>query len=251
MSDSDKKVFEQAFNYATEWCQKHQWQIGVAEMALGAAAISWGIQHGTIQMGRDFVISSFSTDKQLYAKIGSMTGKVASVIIDAISVTASGQIAIPIIILSKGASAILEDAGYNLGERIYDYLNPPVNPMELFKNCCVMAIGVALLIDGARRTRHDKKFQNGISFVKDGAIHLSQKTATVVASNMIEFGNYITSNATIVGSNTLDKTIIARDFFTYNAIGLGSCVKNNAITMGDCIANATSEIWIRFRNTLD
>ena len=39
--------------YAKDWAFKHKVAIGVAEIALGAAAISYGLNSGAIEYGKD------------------------------------------------------------------------------------------------------------------------------------------------------------------------------------------------------
>lgn len=38
--------FARAMDYVNVWCSQHQWQIGVAEMALGVGILAAGLQTG-------------------------------------------------------------------------------------------------------------------------------------------------------------------------------------------------------------
>ncbi|MBW8833180.1 MAG: hypothetical protein JF606_28135 [Burkholderiales bacterium] len=48
-----------AADRASTWAQKHGWETGVAEMALGGALLAWGVESGAIELGQQLVASLF------------------------------------------------------------------------------------------------------------------------------------------------------------------------------------------------
>ncbi len=185
MSAEDLNVFERALGYTKDWCKDHQWEIGAAEMALGSTAIAWGIQNGSIEMGRDIVATAFShvnLGEQIGGALGAGLGGIGGTILGSIGVVAmGGAIGIPAVIVIGGGSLILGAAGYTLGDLINKFLNPPVDPVEFFGNASVLAVGVALLIDGARRVVTDIRALEFASKIKNGVIYLCDLAVDVVA----------------------------------------------------------------------
>ena len=42
LRDDNNSGFKRALEYCKNWCSDHQAEVGVAEMALGAAVVAWG-----------------------------------------------------------------------------------------------------------------------------------------------------------------------------------------------------------------
>jgi hypothetical protein len=51
MSEIERRKFGLVLDYVGEWCAKHQWAVGVGEMAAGAALVAAGIKLGHIHPG--------------------------------------------------------------------------------------------------------------------------------------------------------------------------------------------------------
>ena len=189
MGVDDRRAFQQAFDYAKDWCKQHQWQIGAAEMALGAAVIAWGVQNGTIEMGKDIVGTAISHSNlsEILGGSGLVAGGIAGYVLGAIGITGmGGAIGIPVALVIGGGSLVLGSLGYTTSDLITKFLNPPIDVGQFFTNASIMAVGVALLVDGARRIIDDECVLAMASRVKDGIIYLTQLAVQVVASTMSE-----------------------------------------------------------------
>ena len=97
-----------------------------------------------------------------------------------------GAIGIPAAIVIGGGALLLGATGYTAGDLTSKFLNPPVDVGQFFANASIMAVGVALLVDGARRIIKDERVLAAASRVKDGIIYLTQLAVQVVASSMAE-----------------------------------------------------------------
>ena len=53
ITNQEKTKISQPIEHARLWVNEHSVAIGVAEIALGAAAISYGINSGAIEYGKD------------------------------------------------------------------------------------------------------------------------------------------------------------------------------------------------------
>ena len=184
---SEDQVLQDAINYAKEWCDQHQWEVGAAEMALGAAAIAWGVQNGYIEIGRHFVASQWNMGELIGGGIGTGIGAIGGAVLGAIGVAGGGgAIAIPAALVIGGGALIFGSVGYATGDLISKFLNPPIDLTKLFSNASILAVGVALLIDGARRVVKDERVLATASRIKDGVIYMAQLTVQIIANTMAE-----------------------------------------------------------------
>jgi hypothetical protein len=117
-------------------------------------------------------------------------GAVAAKIIGSIGVVGMGSgIGIPVGLLALGGGALLSAAGYTAGDIAYGLLNK-VDLADLALGASAMGIGLALLIDGARRVVGDDAVRQGASRVTAAAIELFRANATVVARSVAELAPY-------------------------------------------------------------
>jgi hypothetical protein len=187
LREPDKHNFQNLYDYCKEWCSTHQWAVGVGEMALGAAVITWGIQTGNIQMGSQVVGSQWS---HIGAETGAGIGGVAASLIGSIGVAAMGSaVAIPAIALIGGGAAIFSAFGYSIGDMAQRFFEPPGG--FGFTDASILAIGIALLVDGARRLITDEKVLALVSRLQDGVIKLVQPTGKVIAKTWDELQELI------------------------------------------------------------
>jgi len=243
MSESDRRVFRQAVDYATDWSKHHQWEIGAAEMALGAAAIAWGVQNGAIEMGRNVVASAFShgnLGEKIGAGLGGGVGAVAAGVLGSIGLAAGGTaIGIPALILIGGGSFVLSAVGYTAGDLIHKFLHPAADMAQFLGAASVMAVGLALLIDGTRRVIKDQRVLAAASRVKDGIIYLSNLTVQVVANSAEEFkalmktlasrpetagdaaGSVVTATAAATGGAVIGTSVAAASVTVLGSHALG------------------------------
>lgn len=53
LTAKQKESFDRIMRATRTWSSKHQWEIGVAEMAAGAGLIALGVNTGVIEMGKE------------------------------------------------------------------------------------------------------------------------------------------------------------------------------------------------------
>lgn len=190
MDDPDKRHFQNLLTYCKEWCSTHQWAVGVGEMALGAAVITWGLQSGNIHMGSDVIGSQWSDGGELGAATGAGIGGIAASFIGSIGITAMGTaVGIPAVALIGGGAAIFSAFGYSVGDMAQRFFDPPGE--FGFTDASILAIGIALLVDGARRLISDKKVLALVSSLQNGVIKLAKLTAKVIAKTWDELQSMI------------------------------------------------------------
>ncbi len=243
LSSQDKGAFARAFRYAKEWCSAHQWEVGAAEMALGAAAIAWSVQNGAIEMGRDLVASGFA-DELLGAKVGSTVGAgiglIGSAVLGSIGVTAlGGAVGIPALLLMGGGSLLLGSFGYTVGDLAQRFLSVQTSAGDFFGAASVFAVGIALLIDGARRVIKDEDVLSLASAFRDGAIYLADLSVEVVATTLEELKAFMQSLAEVprdpvdvAGSIAAGSTAAAAGTAIGGALAAGSVTVLGSGTLG-------------------
>jgi hypothetical protein len=114
---------------------------------------------------------------------GGLGGGVAGAILGACGVVPFGGIAIPAWLMVAGGSAIFGAAGYTIGDAVHNFLNPAIDIGQVFAGGSLLAIGIALVIDGARRLITDPKFKQLLCDFRDGVIYLATSTAKIVADS--------------------------------------------------------------------
>lgn len=178
----DKSGFERALDHCKKWSSEHQAEVGVAEMALGVAVVAWGVQMGGIQFGTDVVATSLSDAGLSGAAAGVGIGGIGASILGSIGVVAlGGGVAIPAVLLASGGMAILGAAGYGVGDIAQKLLTQHPGFGDMLAGTSLLAVGVALIIDGARRVVKDERVLQMTSRFKDGVIQLVPLTTKVVA----------------------------------------------------------------------
>jgi hypothetical protein len=199
LSDNDQRIFKKALKYSKHWCNEHQWEIGAAEMALGAAILVWGVQSGQLEVGRDFIVSKLSdhTSSGLYgATTETGLGVIGSSILGSIGVTAMGRvISIPAIALIGGGTFILSGFGYAVGDLAEKFLPPAVNLAGFVAGASILTLALALIIDGARHVVKDECYLLLGSVVAYGKIYCNELKAKVVSNTPDEFMAIITEHA--------------------------------------------------------
>lgn len=197
LSELDRSAFQKALDYCMVWGERHQAEVGVAEMALGAGILSWGVMSGHIHIGEDVIASKL-------AEIGGVSGlsigaagavDVALTILKGLFIGGvagvQGVTAVPAFVLIGGAAAILGAFGYVAGDLVEKAIDPPMGFAEFLGGASVLAIGVGLMIDGARRIIGDERVLAMASSIKNGVIYLSAQTTDILASTKDEFDKLV------------------------------------------------------------
>lgn len=186
--------FSSAMAHVKTWCAQHQWQVGVAEMALGAGMIAAGLQTGAIQMGVDVVLSAGGTTGLFSAGTGAGLGALSGHLLGNIGVVAmGGAFAVPAVALMGGGSLILGLAGYGVGDLIQNYLHAAPNLLDLAASGSLVLVGVALLVDGARRVVKDPDVTALMAAFKNNVLALHQLTPARVIDSLAGLSSYFES----------------------------------------------------------
>ncbi len=190
-NDSEKNFFDKFRKQANTFYNEHpNAVVGFAEMAIGSSLIAWGVSNGVIDMGSQLVATAFGgfNDYSVVGgAVGSVMGGVAGNILGSIGVAACGTaIGVPAAIVIGGGSVILGLCGYTVGDVSQHLLNPSISGGMLAKNVSLLAIGVALLIDGARRCIKDKLILNSLSSFNSYVLQLKKVITSVIAKSSEE-----------------------------------------------------------------
>lgn len=136
-------------------------------------------------MGSHVVGSQWSEGGMFGATAGAGIGGIASSFIGSIGITAMGTaIGIPAVALMGGGAVIFSAFGYSVGDMAQRFFEPPGG--FGFTDASILAIGIALLVDGARRLITDEKVLALVSSLRDGVIKLAKLATKVIAKTMDE-----------------------------------------------------------------
>lgn len=237
LSPRDRSAISKAREIASQWCREHpQLLVGVAEMALGAALLSWGVQAGTIEMGAQIVgtmTDITSTGGVAGAVTGLVVGGIAAKIVGSIGIVGMGSaVGVPVGVLALGAGGLLSALGYTVGDVVDGYLSR-VDMGQLAVGAGALGVGLALLVDGARRVAREEAVSQGAARVTATAVELFDASATVVARTVADLqryrhdaaalgvsslagmggaafgGAYAASTVTVLGSKTIGALVLA------------------------------------------
>lgn len=194
LSDSESKFFSDAFEFVQKWCSENQWAVGVGEMAVGASLVGWGVHNGVIEMGSQLVATELggsNIESIAGAAGGSGIGALAGSIAGSIGIAGmGGAIGVPAALVIGGATAVLGMAGYTAGDIAHNVVHA-VDAASLIANGSVLLIGVALIIDGARRCIQDPKGLSMLSELKGKAVILNDLSSRVIATSVEELQGFI------------------------------------------------------------
>lgn len=194
LGDNAAAHLRRARQYVQDWCGKHQWAVGIGEMALGAGLLAAGIQSGVIEVGIDLVGVVLGDD--VMTKIagglgGSFLGTGPAAILGSIGIAGLGSaIAVPAIALMGGGALLLGLAGYGATSLVLDFLKPSLGMAEAMGGGCLL-VGVALLVDGARRLVTDEAVRRRASELKDGVLHFVTVSASRFLTNLQDLTKYL------------------------------------------------------------
>ncbi|MBC7961617.1 MAG: hypothetical protein H7Y05_01590 [Steroidobacteraceae bacterium] len=239
----NNRCFQKALDYCKKWSDEHQAEVGVAEMAIGASLLSWGILDGHILMGQD-VVGSMLPDIGGFAGLGLGTvgtSVIAATFLKSIFVGGvtgiAGVTAIPALALIGGGTLIFGSFGYVIGDAVKRFVTPDFG--DLFLDASIVTVGTALMIDGARRLVKDERVLQAASDFKDGVIHLVETSTEVVAitwdelqSKIQELANHpdaknvaistTTGTTAVVAGTTIGGTLAAGSVTILGSHGLGA-----------------------------
>ncbi len=236
---ADRSALERALDRCKQWAAQHQAEVGIAEIALGAAVLSWGVMNGQIVLGQHLAGSRL-------ADISGLTGvgigaagsaALAMTLLKGVFVGGVGMVAgvtcVPAIVILGGGAAILGSFGYVLGDKIDALLNVPNGFGDLLLDGAVVAVGVALIIDGARRVVNDERVLSSASRFREGVISLVPQASEAVATTLKDMQSllkeaaesssaYATGGATTLAGAAIGSSIAAGSVTVLGSSGLGA-----------------------------
>jgi hypothetical protein len=193
LSDDDARSFAKLFKFAKKWSTENQWAVGVVEMAVGAGLVALGVHNGFIEMGSQLIATELggsNAESIAGAAGGAGIGAIAGSIIGSIGVAGmGGAIGIPAALVIGGAAVVLGMAGYAVGDIIHNFTNA-VDIHDIAVNGSVLLVGVALIIDGARRCIQDPIVLSTLSAFKEKAVVLNDLTSKIIATSMRELQGF-------------------------------------------------------------
>lgn len=194
LSKHESSSFSEAIEFARRWCSENQWAVGVGEMAVGASLVAWGVHNGVIEMGSQLVATELggsNVESVAGAAGGSGIGAIAGSIVGSIGIAGmGGAIGIPAALVIGGAAAVLGMAGYTAGDVAHNVTNA-LDMNAFVTNGSVLLVGVALIIDGARRCIRDPKLLSTLSVFKEKAVILNDLSSKIIATSIEELLGFI------------------------------------------------------------
>ena len=220
MSSEEKDKVDSIYDKITKFASEHQIEIGIVEMAAGAACITFGVQSGAIQMGQNLVALATGKSESLATKIGQVggvCGTIAGSIIGSIGIVAmGGAIGIPAAIVCMGAGWIFGSSGYTVTKTIQNFLGTfNVDFGTLIGGGSLLTVGTFLLLDGAWRSVPESmkqaikdKVKTSFSMITNGVIYLAKTTWKVIADTTQKMVDLYASALKILENATLKKALV-------------------------------------------
>lgn len=191
LDNEEMSKFDLLLQYAKEWAEKHPVELGVAEVALGAAAISYGVNTGAIQIGANIVATLTNTVARDIAISCGMGGMGLASLVGSIGIAACGTaIGIPAALVVGGAGWVFAASGYAVADMVFEFLHP-IDFGTFIGGSSLLGIGLALVLDGVKRLLPQKVREAikevGSAFVRgvgEGVIVLVECTTKVIATTL-------------------------------------------------------------------
>lgn len=213
---------------AAQWANNHQWEVGAIEAAIGASCVCWAVQNGVLTMGADLMATALSVGPGAYATtggiVGASLGSFAGKLLGSIGVAAMGTaFCIPAGILALGGAFVFAGFGYAAADIFDRYVNA-IDMDSFFQGASVLAVGLALMVDGSRRIIGDPDIPEAWATLNANVLWLGQTTAPIVARTLEECQN------------------LARDFFSIPETrqeGIGALLSSTAGSLGGAALGAS------------
>lgn len=235
----DRSALERALDRCKQWAAQHQAEVGVAEIALGAAIVSWGVINGQIVLGQDLAGSQLADISGLTGLgVGAVgSAALAMTLLKGVFVGGVGMVAgvtcVPALVIIGGGAAILGSFGYVLGDKVDALLNAPNGFGDLLLDGAAVSVGVALIIDGARRVVNDERVLASASRFREGVISLAPQASEAVAATWEDLQDlvkqvaespsaYATGGATALAGAAIGSSIAAGSVTVLGSSGLGA-----------------------------
>ena len=265
LGPADRYHFGRILAEVKAWGARHPALIGLAEMSAGAAILTAGIQSGAAELGVHVLLT---TGGKLGALAAGGPAALAAYALGSIGVAAlGGAVAVPAAVVRLCGTVLAGLAGYALGDLIQKIVDP-VTALDMLAPASLVALGVALLLDGARRCTKDRRVAAAASAFRDGVIFLGKVVVGAVLSTLTEVEDWMadlarrpalggTTVAFVAGSAVAAKAAAAASVTvlgssTLGSIGLGlglvSAPLWPVVAAGGAAAALCYSAWWSFRD---
>ena len=242
LTPEEKKNVDSIFEKAKAFAKKHHVAIGVAEMAAGAACITFGYQCGAIEMGQHIVAMARGETDVLAQKIGLIGGAggaVAGAIIGGMGIAAGGAaIGIPAAIVCMGAGWIFGSSGFTATKLVQAFVGDiNVDFRTMLAGGSLLSVGTFLLLDGAWRCVPDKTkdqikktIKESFSMVSNYMIYLGRSSWKVIAKTADEMTSLFVAALKVINSDKFKKALVGvGGATTAAATGIGGGILGSSI----------------------
>jgi hypothetical protein len=198
-------------------------------MALGASVLAFAVHTGAIEVGKEVVgsaLSRFDAESLVGAASGTTAGAVAGALIGSIGVVPFGGIAIPAMVLAAGGAFLFGATGYTVGDAVHNFLAPSFG--DLLQGASLLTVGLALMVDGARRVIRDKRVLAAASEISDRMLRLGRLSTGVVARNRKEWRAFVDGHRRAVRKAS---AVGATAVLTGGLAGLGGLASAGTVTV--------------------
>lgn len=177
------KVFEaasSAIDQVKAFASNHALELGLVEIAAGAAVLALAVADGHALLGQHLVATKLPWIGGMAT--GSLAGVVASVV-GSIGIAGMGTaIGVPAAVLTGGAAFVFGLAGIGVGTIAEHFVNP--NWTAYLDPAGRVALGIFLMFDGAKRIVGDQRFQRLKLAVTDKFLEAKELTRPVIAHTL-------------------------------------------------------------------
>ena len=186
----DQDLLGQLSDWAKQAATENKIEYGLAEMALGAAILAWGVKHDAIALGAQLVglaTPALGDGANLGSSGGFSLGLLSGTLIESIGVAGGfGAVGVPAAVLAGGAAVVLGAVGYTAGDLI-DMFAAKADALAAIIPASALAIGTALLLHGALRAAKDERLAGLEAQLKDGVIALGETVEPVIVESKSAF----------------------------------------------------------------
>lgn len=187
LNGTQKSNLQRISARVAQWAAEHQSTLGLLEIAAGAGLVLGGLKLGAITLGVDVVLSTGG-------KLGSLVGAPAAIGLYALGrigvVAAGGAVGIPAALLALAGSGLSSLAGYAIGDLVSKVADP-VTIADLAGSGSLLVVGVALMLDGARRLAADLVKSDRLSAIRDHVLYLARVTYEGVIGSLEELACWL------------------------------------------------------------
>lgn len=243
----EKRTFKRLLDYVKDYSRNNQWQIGIAEIALGASIVSYAVHSGQLKIDSEFQAiqaqayqAGFQGTKFAPEIIGGLAGMgmggIAGLILGGVGIAAmGGAIGIPAILIAAGGSAIFGLAGYAVTDIAKNFLSPDAaaafansglspahfDGSKLLMEGALITAGIWLVIDGAKRVLKDQKVKLVLESVKDNLVVIcagTERIAIMASQSVCDkikklpggFSRFMFMILNVLGLRRISELILAR-----------------------------------------